>query len=230
MKTEIKNDSVIYNVIILDKSGSMDSIRTLAVGGVNETLGTIRAQQKANPDTTQLVTIVAFCSCEMKKIVDSKPIGQVKNLSLDDYQPCCCTPLYDAVGTTIVKTHRLVEGVKSASVSVTIITDGYENDSHEFDFTAVSRLIAQYKKEGWLFAYIGADHDVEAVAYSLHIDNALRFDKTEAGTHEMFVRERNSRQAWSAKMADIMRRKKAGLLSEEEELNEKINSNSCYFQ
>ncbi len=230
MKTDIKNESVIHNVIILDKSGSMDSIRTQAVGGVNETLGTIRAQQKANPDTAQLVTIVAFCSCEMTKIVDSKPISQVKNLNLDDYQPCCCTPLYDAVGTTIVKTHRLVEGNSSASVSVTIITDGYENDSHEFDFPTASRLIAQYKKEGWLFAYIGADHDVEAVAYSLHIDNALCFAKTAEGTRDMFERERNSRKAWSAKMAEIMRLKQMGMMSDEEELEEKIKSNRCYFQ
>ena len=35
----------VYNLVILDKSGSMESIRKEAIDGYNETLGAIRAAQ-----------------------------------------------------------------------------------------------------------------------------------------------------------------------------------------
>ena len=77
------------------------------------------------------------------------------------------TPLYDAIGNTITAVHRMMENDRNAIASVTIITDGYENASKEYTHTAIRSLIEAYKSEGWLFAYIGADHDVEAVSFSL---------------------------------------------------------------
>jgi hypothetical protein len=87
---------------------------------------------------------------------------------------------------------------------VTIITDGYENASHEYTHTAIRSLIESYKEQGWQFTYIGADHDVEQVAFSLNIDHSLQFDKTEAGTQAMFACERRSRKKWLSKMDVIM--------------------------
>ena len=51
----------VYNVIILDKSGSMSSIARQAVDGVNETIGSIKSAQEKNPDQEHIVTLVAFC-------------------------------------------------------------------------------------------------------------------------------------------------------------------------
>ena len=197
MKTKI------FNVMILDKSGSMNSIARQAVTGVNETLASIRSQQLKNPEQDNYVTLVAFCGCELKTIYDQVPIAETKDLTDSDYRPCCMTPLYDAVGTTITRIHQLVSAEDTA-VAVTIITDGYENASREFSHKAIQSLIGTYKEEGWLFAYIGADHDVETVAYSLHIDNAMQFDKTEEGTKAMFKRNRVARMGWSKRVLACM--------------------------
>lgn len=197
MKTKI------YNVMILDKSGSMSSIARQAVTGVNETLASIRSQQLKDPNQENYVTLVAFCGCERKLIYDQLPIAEVKDLTERDYRPCCMTPLYDAVGETITRVHGQVNEADSA-VAVTIITDGYENASREFSHQAVKALIDQYKEEGWLFAYIGADHDVEAVAYSLSIDNAMEFDKTVEGTRVMFERQNCSRASWAGEVMACM--------------------------
>lgn len=197
--------SKIYNVIILDKSGSMSSIRKQAVDGVNETLGGIRSSAKSAPETEQYVTLVAFCGCELKTIIDTQKIDNVKNITQEQYVPCCMTPLYDAVGSTITKLHKLMEDTPASAASVTIITDGYENASREFSFKAVKALIEAYKSEGWLFAYIGADHDVESVAYSLSIDNALRFDKSDEGVHRMTERSNASRARWSERVSFCLR-------------------------
>ena len=197
MKTKI------FNVMILDKSGSMSSIARQAVTGVNETLASIRSQQLKNPEQDNYVTLVAFCGCELKTIYDQVPIAEVKDLTDRDYRPCCMTPLYDAIGTTITRIHQLASAEDTA-VAVTIITDGYENASREYSHQAIQSLIGTYKEEGWMFAYIGADHDVEAVAYSLHIDNAMQFDKTEEGTQKMFKRNRAARQAWGSRVMACM--------------------------
>ena len=191
----------VYNVIILDKSGSMSSIARQAVDGVNETIGSIKGAQEKNPDQKHMVTLVAFCGCELKCIYDNVPVAQVQPLTDKDYRPCCMTPLYDAVGTTISRVHALKskEGDDTLAL-VTIITDGYENASHEFTLSAISALIESYKEQGWQFTYIGADHDVEAVSFSLHIDHHLKFDKTAAGTRAMFAKERKSRERWVEKM------------------------------
>lgn len=184
--TETKQRTKVFNVIILDKSGSMASIAKQAVDGVNESIASIKRNQKMHPEQDNLLTLVAFCGCEIKKIYEQCPIGEVKPISSDDYKPCCMTPLYDAIGNTITAVHRLMENEKNAIASVTIITDGYENASKEFTHKAIKSLIEAYKSEGWLFAYIGADHDVESVAFGLAIDNNMRFEKTNAGTRRMF--------------------------------------------
>ncbi|MBR5086958.1 MAG: VWA domain-containing protein [Muribaculaceae bacterium] len=211
---ETINRTKVYNVIILDKSGSMSSIARQAIDGVNETIASIKRSQETHPDQDNQLTLVAFCGCEIKKIYEQTPIGEVKPITNRDYMPCCMTPLYDAMGTTISTVHRLMESEKNAIASVTIITDGYENASKEYSHAALKSLIEAYKSEGWLFAYIGADHDVEAVSFSLSIDNSMAFEKTDAGTRDMFCNFMESRSSYVEDVADI-------ISSEELEADEK---------
>ena len=194
----------VYNVIILDKSGSMSSIARQAIDGVNETIGSIKSAQEKNPDQKHIVTLVAFCGCEMKTIYDNVPVNEVAPLTDRDYRPCCMTPLYDAVGSTITRVHALKGNDDNSLALVTVITDGYENASREFSLTALKSLIDSYKDQGWQFTYIGADHEVEQVAFSLHIDHCLQFDKSEEGTQTMFAKERRSRLRWMERMEGVM--------------------------
>ena len=102
-------NSKIYNVVILDKSGSMTSIRKQAVDSVNETFGCIRSMRKKNAEQEQFVTLVAFCGCEQKVIYENTPIEKVNNITLADYEPCCMTPLYDAIGNVCTRLHTTVK-------------------------------------------------------------------------------------------------------------------------
>jgi Mg-chelatase subunit ChlD len=144
----------------------MSSIARQAVDGVNETIGSIRSAQEKNPDQQHKVTLVAFCGCELKTIYDNTPVAEVRTLTDKDYRPCCMTPLYDAIGITISRVHDLKSNDPESLALVTVITDGYENASHEFTQSAIRALIESYKEQGWQFTYIGADHDVESVSFS----------------------------------------------------------------
>ena len=190
----------IYNLIILDKSGSMSSIRNEAVAGVNETIGTIKAFVKNNPDSEQYISLVAFCNCGTDYLLKYAPATSAEPINQRDYNPCCGTPLYDTIGKSCSQLHEMIKNESDVAVSVTIITDGYENSSREWTHQAVKSLIEQYKQEGWLFAYIGADHDVEQVSFSLSITNHMTFDKSLEGTQTMYARERRARDRWMTKL------------------------------
>ena len=202
METKVKR-AKINNVIILDCSGSMSSIRREAITGVNETLAAIRSSQLRDIEQDNYVTLVVFCGCKMKRIYDLTPIAEAIDLTYEQYVPCCTTPLYDAIGTTLRSVREKLFGERTA-VSVTIITDGYENSSTEFTGVTLKKLIDACKEEGWLFAYIGADHDVERVASELHIVNHMRFDKTSEGTGLMFHKNNYSRDRWVGNVAPMI--------------------------
>ena len=103
----------------------------------------------------------------------------------------------DAIGMTLSDLEAVAATHEDATAVVTIITDGYENASREFSAKAIKALIEAYKQEGWMFAYIGADHDVESVAFNLSIDNTMAWSKTEEGTVEMTQKVNESRMKWA---------------------------------
>ena len=87
------------------------------------------------------------------------------------------------------------------AVLVTIITDGYENASSEYNGPAIKKLVETMKTKGWIFTYIGANQDVEAVASTISITNTLSFTASEEGTSAMFARERKARNRWVDRIA-----------------------------
>lgn len=176
----------IYHLIILDESGSMSYIARQAIGGLNETLNGIRAAKSSNPEQNHFVSIVSFEGegiKGVKTIRERIPIEKVKDISMNEYHPGACTPLYDAMGLSI---NKLIGSIpENSNVLVTIITDGMENSSQEYSGKAIKELVGKQREKGWTFAYIGANQDAVEVAHELNIHNALNFDATPEGTEEM---------------------------------------------
>ena len=106
VKNEIQKIKV-FNVILLDRSGSMECIRQAAVEGFNETLAGIKKAQEKFADTQDhFVSLVTFCSCETKHLYDKTPVAEAKPLNIENFQPCCTAPLYDAMGMTLTGMHN----------------------------------------------------------------------------------------------------------------------------
>ena len=186
-------ETKVYNLIILDESGSMDCIRRQAVEGVNQTISTIRQAQLSNEGQNHMVSLITFNSERTNTIYDMTPIKDVKDLKLGDYNPGACTPLYDAMGFALTSLRKVA--TKKDLVLVTIITDGYENASKEFTGKAIKTLVDELRQqEDWIFTYIGANQDVEKVAESLGVSNSMAFQEDEEGTRFMFEKESRSRR------------------------------------
>ena len=172
----------IFNLIIIDESGSMQIIKKEAVDSVNETIQTIRAAQKKHEDQEHFVSLVTF-NDDVKTVFDCVPIAEVAELTAENYNPDCCTALYDAMGISLNALRKKV--ADDDKVLVTIVTDGCENASKEYSGKAIKSLVDELKAKDWVFAYIGANQDVEAVAASISIKNRFKFMATGPGTAVM---------------------------------------------
>ncbi len=200
MKSNELSDSIVYNLIILDESGSMSCVTKQTISGCNETLNGIRMVAKEDREQRQMVSIFCFDTVNSRYLFQNKPIEDVVDLSQKDYRPNACTPLYDAIGYTVSQLKKIATDSNSVG-KVTIITDGYENASKRWNHSAVVELIESLKKKGWIFTFMGANIDVEQTSRSLGIDSFMEFEQTDSSMREMFQRERRSQRAYSKKMS-----------------------------
>lgn len=187
----------VYNLIILDESGSMQSIKKATINGFNEVLQTIKGMERKHPELKQYVSFVTFNGMGIKTLIDLKPAIVLKELDEKKYKPDSNTPLFDAIGFGINKLKTEIVDESEKNVLVTILTDGEENSSNEFDVKAVKSLIEQQKTLGWTFAFIGANQDVEKVAFSISIKNSMHFDANEVDMKQMFLRESTARSRYN---------------------------------
>lgn len=196
-----ENKTKVYNVIIMDRSGSMWSIQKSAIMGFNEVLGGVKgAAEKYAETQEQLITLVLFDSNSIDEMYwNANPAG-AKILTEETYVPGAATPLYDAMGRTLTKLERELRGDTNHQVLVTVITDGLENSSSEYSGESIKSLVEHLKKEGWSFAYMGTDHDVYGVSVNLSITNVIQFQKNEAETFKSFQKERRARERWAGKL------------------------------
>ena len=186
----------VFNLLVVDESGSMSIIRRQALVGINEILATIQKMQKAHKNLEQRVTLITFDSTHTNVFYDNVRASNANPLKAKDYNPCGATPLYDAIGMGIAKINALT--TEDDSVLVTIITDGEENCSEEYSLKMIKNLIEKLKKQNWTFTFIGTDDlDVENIALDMGIDNHLQFSEDEAGTKKMFARENRARERYN---------------------------------
>ena len=186
----------VFNMIIVDESGSMCVIERQALAGINETIETVKKMQQLHPDMEQHISLLTFDSGHKTFKYDNVKADNVNTLSARDYNPRGGTPLYDAIGISIAKLNAQTS--EKDNVLVTIITDGEENCSEEYNLHMVKTLISKMKKQGWTFTLIGTDNlDVEGMAGSMNIDNHLAFTQDEQGTRMMFARENRARRRYN---------------------------------
>ena len=192
------SQAIVRNLIILDASGSMSLIYKQALTGLNETLQTIRQATVDTPDLRQAVTLSSFSTCGYNTVYNNTPAAEAHDITPGQYRPNGGTPLYDAIGKGIAA----MDAVKGENdpVLVTIITDGEENCSTEFNGPQIKALIEQKRGNGWVFTYIGANQDVERVASELSINHHMAFETTEEGTELMFAHERESRLCFYSRL------------------------------
>lgn len=150
-------------VMLVDRSGSMQSCRADAEGGVN---AFIEAQGKLEGDAN--LTLVQFDTVE-EFVYKGAPIRDVGKYTL---VPRGETALLDAIGRALQETKdrldKLVDG-KPGLVVFVIVTDGGENSSQNFNREQIKALITRQQNDNWQFNYLGANQDAFTVAQNMGV-------------------------------------------------------------
>lgn len=172
-KTSNKKVKVVENklknacelVMLVDRSGSMETCKTEAQNAINDFI-----KSQAQDDTQTCLTLVEF---------DNKVETPILAVTLDKADvpiytlvPRNMTALYDAIGTTVNSVGKrlsdLPEQDRPNKVIFVIMTDGLENNSKEFKADQTKKMIThQETKYNWKFVYLGANQDAFVVGGSI---------------------------------------------------------------
>lgn len=148
-------------LVIVDRSGSMHSIRKDMIGGLDAFFKT-----QAEIEGKCLVDYVQFDS-RYDKVFEDTLVADAKAV----LEPRGSTALLDAIGKGVTqlgkKLDELPEAHRPGLVQVVVVTDGYENSSREWTAESVKSLIKQQEEDySWDFVFLGANMDAVAVGQS----------------------------------------------------------------
>lgn len=172
--------------VILDRSGSMQSVKEATISGFDEFVQSQQAQGE-----NAALTLVQFDD-QYENVWNGLPIKSVPSIK-ELYQPRGMTALLDAIGRTINETGKrlaaLPESQRPNKVVCVIMTDGFENASTEFNRDLVFQMIqTQTNTYNWAFIFLGANQDAIASATALGMKGgwAATYNASLSGTKRSF--------------------------------------------
>lgn len=172
-------------VVILDRSGSMQKIKADMEGGFE----TFIDKQKAEPGEC-LVSLYQFDD-KYEVVYEGRPIAEVGKLNL---VPRSTTALLDAVGKSLANTAerfaKMDEADRAGAVVLMVITDGQENDSHEWELAQVRDALKDAEDvRKWQVVFMAADagafKDAQAMGIKGHRLGMV--DKSAAGVRSAYA-------------------------------------------
>jgi uncharacterized protein with von Willebrand factor type A (vWA) domain len=153
--------------ILLDRSGSMQSLWTEALSSVNA-----YAKELANKQDKHAVdghiTLAVFDSQETLQfdvLRRKQPALHWENVTDREAVPRGMTPLLDSIGRILA----LAEGDNEDKAVIVVMTDGQENASREVTRDGVKIGLDRARKRGWDVVFLGANFDNISDAQSVGV-------------------------------------------------------------
>jgi hypothetical protein len=172
-------------VVLLDKSGSMDSIWDSTIEGFNKFL----VDQKEKTENAKMSLIQFDHRYEVS--YESVNIQHVALLNHETYVPTGLTALLDSMGKSIRSLQqRLINQEKDTSVIFVVITDGFENASREYTSSSIKQMVKEMEtKNEWQFVYLGANQDAisEGARFGFTSKKSMTFANNEEGVSNAFM-------------------------------------------
>jgi uncharacterized protein YegL len=185
----VQQPDQIHATVLLDRSGSMNSLREQVITGFNTFLA---EQRSGTVDGAALaVSLVQFDGqSAFHVVIDAVPAAEVVDLEWNDYQPRGSTPLFDAIGRLIeTLDQRVAEPAHlEEDQIICIITDGAENASTDFSAAEIKELIEARTEAGFAFIFLGANQDSFTAAETLGMQrgNTRNFAPSGPGARRVF--------------------------------------------
>jgi uncharacterized protein YegL len=198
-------------VMVLDKSGSMASIKDITIRGFNEHLQTLN--QQAQDGTEIYASLILF---------DSKVVAQSFNVSVrnmqeltdETYKPDGGTAMFDAVGNALERLESDTDiNDENNSYLVMVFSDGEENSSKVWTSAKLAERIQDLQKTNrWTFTYVGANQDLSVIQKTLNLQDNNMYK----GWASNNASSATMNSASSASLGNYMRCRKLGMKSVED--------------
>jgi uncharacterized protein YegL len=180
-------DNLTEIIVILDRSGSMESLVNDTIGGYNRFI----EEQKQVPGEANITTVLFDDQYDL--LHDRVNLKNIKPITNKEYFARGWTALLDAIGKTInsigIQLNNTPEEERPSKVIVLIITDGAENSSKEYNYNQVKEMVERQQKEyNWQFLFFGANIDSFEVGGSLGIKSNLtaNFSASKTGLDSVY--------------------------------------------
>ncbi|MBJ8348044.1 vWA domain-containing protein [Antrihabitans sp. YC2-6] len=175
--------------VLLDRSGSMFSIKSDTEGGFDAYI----AKQREQPGGVH-VTLAQFDDV-YERVYSNVPIENVAPLVLE---PRGVTALYDGIGRLTTEIGQELaarpEHERPGKVIVVVLTDGHENASKEWTHSAVREVITRQERDyAWDYLFLGANIDAVAIGEQLGFKGgkSLTYAPSAAGVSAAFAAAAN---------------------------------------
>lgn len=150
-----ETEGAIHSYILLDRTGSMESMWTEALSSVNAYAAGL-ASLEGGPAVDADVTLAVFDAqdgLQFDVIRDNVDAADWRNVSDEDATPRGTTPLYDAIGRIV----SVAETDRPEKAVLVIMTDGMENASRELTREGAKAALDRARKKGWEVVFLGAE-------------------------------------------------------------------------
>ncbi len=138
--------------VLLDRTGSMQSIWDEALSSVNAYARGLAADGAADAHVT-LAVFDAQNGLQYDVLRDAVPAATWTDVTSAEATPRGMTPLYDAIGRTIAR----AEALAPDRAMIVVMTDGQENASRELKKQDVKAALDRVEKKGWQVIFLGAE-------------------------------------------------------------------------
>lgn len=192
-----------HNILIIDRSGSIESILDGMQDGLREFLGS-RGELHFSQGG-ELEDITASLWQFDDKIDCAGSFQPVTSFTGYRILPRGMTALYDAVGMAVTSEGEqlaaLPEDRRPGQVIVIIASDGRENRSREWTGPRVRELLERQQRDyGWQVIYLGTNQDAFAESHAMGVathDSVLDYSSTSHGARNAWAGTAGAVKRWS---------------------------------
>jgi hypothetical protein len=171
-------------VLLIDRSGSMSSIKYDMEGGIKAFL-----DNQKNEDGECTVTVAQFDTL-YETLFNRKPLNEVEEVKIE---PRGGTALIDSMVRLInevgIDLAEMDESERPEKILFVTITDGEENSSRHYSNEELKKKIEEQENiYKWNFTYIGANQDSFQSASQVGIKSfkAMNYSTSKKGIDKMF--------------------------------------------
>ena len=196
----------LYNMIIIDESGSMSSYVDRTVDEIQKKLSEEKASaNKHQSEQNHYMSLVQFSTGPLRYILDKVPTTNDIQYSRNQFNPNGGTALYDAIGDSVTALLDSTKINQRNIYMVTIITDGEENSSARWNEASVKELLSRLNHVGWIYVYMGTNQNANEVGQTMGINNTYTFVPTEEGFSDAYEKDRLAKQAFYEKVSQMVK-------------------------